>query len=41
MLLSYFRAERDMDIDIRVGVHSGGLFAGVIGATKLQYDIWG
>lgn len=30
-----------MDIDIRVGVHSGSLFAGVIGATKLQFDIWG
>ncbi|KAH8405367.1 hypothetical protein KR222_007428, partial [Zaprionus bogoriensis] len=35
------RSLRNVDIDIRVGVHSGALFAGVIGATKLQYDIWG
>ncbi|KAH8405400.1 hypothetical protein KR222_011030, partial [Zaprionus bogoriensis] len=35
------RSLRNVDIDIRVGVHSGALFAGVIGAIKLQYDIWG
>ncbi|KAM8709373.1 hypothetical protein ACLKA7_016215 [Drosophila subpalustris] len=35
------RASQKVDINIRVGVHSGGLFAGVLGATKLQYDIWG
>ncbi|XP_051861896.1 adenylyl cyclase X E-like isoform X13 [Drosophila albomicans] len=32
---------QNLDIDIRVGVHSGSLFAGVLGAAKLQYDIWG
>ncbi|KAH8261504.1 hypothetical protein KR044_010348, partial [Drosophila immigrans] len=32
---------QNLNIDIRVGVHSGSLFAGVLGATKLQYDIWG
>lgn len=26
---------------MRIGVHSGNLFAGVIGQTKLQYDVWG
>lgn len=27
--------------DIRVGIHSGSLVAGVIGHTKFAYDIWG
>ncbi|XP_064544818.1 adenylyl cyclase X E-like isoform X2 [Drosophila montana] len=35
------RAKEKLEIDIRVGVHSGALCAGVLGAAKLQYDIWG
>ncbi|XP_064544952.1 adenylyl cyclase X E-like isoform X1 [Drosophila montana] len=35
------RLNRNLNIDMRIGVHSGSLLAGVIGATKLQYDIWG
>ncbi|XP_068151191.1 adenylyl cyclase X E-like isoform X2 [Drosophila tropicalis] len=35
------REERQLDIGMRIGVHSGNLFAGVIGEAKLQYDIWG
>ncbi|XP_039494766.1 adenylyl cyclase X E isoform X1 [Drosophila santomea] len=35
------RVKRSLDIDMRIGVHSGTLFAGVIGEAKLQYDIWG
>ncbi|XP_017065346.2 adenylyl cyclase X E [Drosophila eugracilis] len=35
------RAERNLDIDMRIGVHSGSLLAGVIGEAKLQFDIWG
>ncbi|EDV58757.1 adenylyl cyclase X E [Drosophila erecta] len=30
-----------LDINMRIGVHSGNLFAGVIGEAKLQFDIWG
>ncbi|KAH8276409.1 hypothetical protein KR018_005161, partial [Drosophila ironensis] len=33
--------EQQLGIDIRIGVHSGCLFAGVIGEAKLQLDIWG
>ncbi|KAH8253637.1 hypothetical protein KR032_006337, partial [Drosophila birchii] len=35
------RAEWKLDIDMRIGVHSGSVFAGVIGQVKLQFDIWG
>ncbi|XP_017108635.2 adenylyl cyclase X E-like isoform X1 [Drosophila bipectinata] len=35
------REERQLDIDMRIGVHSGHLFAGVIGQAKLQFDVWG
>ncbi|XP_033235457.1 adenylyl cyclase X E-like isoform X5 [Drosophila pseudoobscura] len=35
------RREHDVDINMRIGVHSGSVIAGVIGEAKLQYDIWG
>ncbi|XP_030571544.1 adenylyl cyclase X E-like isoform X2 [Drosophila novamexicana] len=35
------RSNRHLNIDMRIGVNSGSLLAGVIGAAKLQYDIWG
>ncbi|XP_062132077.1 adenylyl cyclase X E-like isoform X1 [Drosophila sulfurigaster albostrigata] len=35
------RESRNLDIDMRIGVHSGSILAGVIGSAKLQYDIWG
>ncbi len=28
-------------IDIRIGLHSGPLVAGIVGTDRLQYDIWG
>jgi class 3 adenylate cyclase len=27
--------------DIRIGLHTGGVIAGVVGKTKFAYDIWG
>ena len=27
--------------DIRIGVHSGSVVAGIVGTTKFAYDIWG
>lgn len=35
-----FRARRNINIDMRIGVHSGAIIGGVIGACKWQYDIW-
>ncbi|KAI9581084.1 hypothetical protein GQX74_014467 [Glossina fuscipes] len=34
------RASKQLDIDMRIGVHSGSLLGGIIGAAKWQYDIW-
>uniref|UniRef100_A0A1B0BR98 adenylate cyclase n=1 Tax=Glossina palpalis gambiensis TaxID=67801 RepID=A0A1B0BR98_9MUSC len=34
------RAIKNVDIDMRVGIHSGSLLAGIIGSSKWQYDIW-
>uniref|UniRef100_A0A1B0AET2 adenylate cyclase n=1 Tax=Glossina pallidipes TaxID=7398 RepID=A0A1B0AET2_GLOPL len=34
------RAINKVDIDMRVGIHSGSLLAGIIGSSKWQYDIW-
>ncbi len=28
-------------LSVRIGIHTGPLIAGVIGATKLTYDLWG
>ena len=32
---------RDMDLQIRIGMASGPVMAGVIGADRFSYDVWG
>jgi class 3 adenylate cyclase/predicted metal-dependent HD superfamily phosphohydrolase len=32
---------RDIKLEIRIGIHTGPVVAGVIGIKKLEYDIWG
>ncbi len=34
------RHERNLSIDMRIGIHSGSIIGGVMGASKWQYDIW-
>ena len=34
-------AEFDETVQLRIGLHSGELFAGVIGTHKFVYDVWG
>ena len=33
--------EMDRSLDLRIGVHTGPVVAGVIGTTKFIYDLWG
>lgn len=32
---------RALKLEIRIGVHTGPIVAGVVGSKKLEYDIWG
>ncbi|MDN2578902.1 adenylate/guanylate cyclase domain-containing protein [Aquibium sp. ELW1220] len=36
-----FRKENNVDLKMRIGVHSGAVIAGVIGKQKFTYDLWG
>lgn len=31
----------DHTFDIRIGIHSGAVVAGIVGVKKFAYDIWG
>jgi histidine kinase len=33
--------EENDKVELRIGIHTGVVIAGVVGAKKLQYDIWG
>lgn len=34
------RKKRSIDIDMRIGVHTGNISSGIIGKAKWQFDIW-
>ena len=43
-MLSVFKeiqANWDIEVDIRIGIHTGSVVAGVIGTNKFVYDLWG
>jgi guanylate cyclase len=33
--------ERSLELDVRIGMHTGPVVAGVIGRSKFAYDLWG
>lgn len=35
------KSEHPLAFDIRVGIHSGPLVAGIVGVKKFAYDVWG
>lgn len=39
--LTAFNAENRADLNMRIGLNSGPVVAGVIGFTKFSYDLWG
>jgi class 3 adenylate cyclase len=36
-----FRREHKVDLEMRIGIHTGPVVAGVIGKNKFIYDLWG
>lgn len=39
--LADFNQANQQEIQMRIGIHSGPVVAGVIGFTKFSYDLWG
>ena len=39
--IKVINSESDLKLEIRIGVHTGTVVAGVVGSKKLEYDIWG
>ena len=35
------KSECGIDLQVRIGIHSGSVVGGVIGATRMAYDYWG
>ena len=41
LAIQTFNRQRQRDFQIRIGIHSGSVVAGVIGLKKFIYDLWG
>lgn len=39
-IIANVRKKRNLNINMRIGVHTGKIISGIIGAVKYQFDIW-
>jgi class 3 adenylate cyclase len=40
-ILRRFKLERGFQLSIQIGIHSGDIIAGIVGKSKVVYDVWG
>lgn len=40
-IVQRFNYERDFHLDLKIGVHSGDVVAGIVGYSRFSYDVWG
>ena len=40
-ILRRFNLERGLQLAIQIGIHSGDIVAGIVGKSKVVYDVWG
>ena len=40
-ILRRFKLERGFQLSIQIGIHSGDIVAGIVGKSKVVYDVWG
>jgi len=40
-ILRRFNLERGFELGIQIGIHSGDILAGIVGKSRVVYDIWG